>query len=381
MPTPSVLPLPDDVGPGVAAVATGVAWVDRSHWTQLELTGADRLNFLHSQTTNDFKRLQTGQGCETVFVTATARTIDLATAYINDDSVLILASPGLADRLLAWLDRYIFPADQVAVRDRSAEFACFTVLGPESAAWLDRVGLLNLAIGQVLPLHHHQTVVWQGNSVQIAAGSGLAVPGFTLWLAAGEPAAALVAAFNEAGLPALSETDWEILRIQQGRPKPGQELTDEFNAVEAALWRGISLNKGCYIGQETIARLDTYKGVRQQLWGIYLPGCSEAIAPGTPLFLPDSDPVTETTDPKPASEPDTSEPDTSELDTNESAVPTIRPIGQITSSWRSETGVIALGYVRTKAGGAGLAVVAHTDQAQWPGIVLELPFATRDRLV
>ncbi|MCO5574085.1 hypothetical protein L7F22_027862 [Adiantum nelumboides] len=65
---------------------------------------------------------------------------------------------------------------------------------------------------------------------------------------------------------------WEHLRIVKGRPAPGKELTDEFNVLEAGLWDTISLSKGCYIGQETVARLVTYQCVKQHLVGLALNG-------------------------------------------------------------------------------------------------------------
>jgi hypothetical protein len=61
---------------------------------------------------------------------------------------------------------------------------------------------------------------------------------------------------------------YQRLRIEQGRLMPGFELTDDYNPLDAGLWNTISFNKGCYIGQETIARLDTYNGVKLNLFGV-----------------------------------------------------------------------------------------------------------------
>ena len=72
------------------------------------------------------------------------------------------------------------------------------------------------------------------------------------------------------------------MRIQQGRPKSDRELTEDYNPLEAGLWQTISFEKGCYIGQETIARLNTYKGVKQKLWGIKL---DRSVSPQTPIFV------------------------------------------------------------------------------------------------
>lgn len=69
------------------AMHYGVALIDRSHWGRISVAGPDCMNFMHNQTTNDFKRLKPGQGCDTVFVTATARTLELATAYVTANQV------------------------------------------------------------------------------------------------------------------------------------------------------------------------------------------------------------------------------------------------------------------------------------------------------
>jgi folate-binding Fe-S cluster repair protein YgfZ len=92
----------------IQAARQGVALVDLSHWGRLVISDDDRIRFLHNQSTNNFQRLQPGQGCDTVFVTSTARTIDLATAYVTEDAVLLLVSPNRRHQLTEWLDRYIF---------------------------------------------------------------------------------------------------------------------------------------------------------------------------------------------------------------------------------------------------------------------------------
>ncbi|HEY9698039.1 MAG TPA: folate-binding protein [Trichocoleus sp.] len=239
---------------------------DRSHWGRILVTGDDRLRFLHNQTTNNFQILEPGQGCDTVFVNPTARTIDLVTAYVLEDAVLLLTSPGYAPKLIAWMDQYIFFADKVDLKDITSTTAAFSLMGSESDALLQGIGG-GAIMGESFATH--QMLSLGGVEVRVAAGSGLAIPGYTLIVEA-EQAALLWKALVEAGATPIGEQAWNQLRILQGRPLPGQELTEDYNPLEAGLWYTISLNKGCYIGQETIARLHTYKGVKQQLWGIKL---------------------------------------------------------------------------------------------------------------
>ncbi|MEO0541568.1 MAG: folate-binding protein, partial [Cyanobacteria bacterium P01_A01_bin.105] len=80
---------------GIDAAKTATALLDRSDWGCLRVADADRLRFLHNQTTNEMQSLQPGQGCRTVFVTSTARTMDVVSAYVRDDDVLLLTSPGM----------------------------------------------------------------------------------------------------------------------------------------------------------------------------------------------------------------------------------------------------------------------------------------------
>jgi len=88
------------------------------------LTEEDRIRYLHNQSTNDFQRLKPGLGCDTVIVTSTARTIDLVTAYVLEDAVLLLVSPNRRQYLMDWLDRYIFADRQLTdVTDQTATFS------------------------------------------------------------------------------------------------------------------------------------------------------------------------------------------------------------------------------------------------------------------
>ena len=287
------------------AAETGVALCDRSEWGRIWLSGADRLRFLHNQTTNDIQSLKPGQSCDTVFVTSTGRTIDLATAYILEDAILLLVSPGYSQKLMEWMDRFIFFADKVELKDITESTIAFSLLGISSDALMDKLGVSIAPQSTV----SHQLFTLAETEVRVAAGSGLTTPGYTL-IADRDRAAALWQSLTEAGAVPLGEQLWQQLRIAQGRPAPGQELTEEINPLEAGLWQTISLSKGCYIGQETIARLHTYKGVKQQLWGVQL---SQPAEPETPVFSGEE------------------------------------KIGKLTSCIETQSGWLGLAYIRTKA--------------------------------
>jgi folate-binding protein YgfZ len=311
----------------LTAAREGVALCDRSHWGLLQISGEDRLRYLHNQSTNDFNRLQPGQGCDTVFITSTGRTLDLATAYVTEDAVLVLVSPNRRQQLLEWLDRFIFPFDRVELVDLESKYAVFSLIGSKSDSLLQKLAI-DAVIGQ--PQHNHQLVNIDDAQLRIAVGSGLGIPGYTLIVAATH-APTVWSKLIATGAVPTGDRIWEQLRIQQGRPFPDRELTEDYNPLEAGLWHAISFDKGCYIGQETIARLNTYKGVKQRLWGVEL---SEPTAPGTPVTVDDS------------------------------------KVGIITSCTNTSQKAFGLAYIRTKAGGAGLEVQAGKAS----GKLIAVPF-------
>jgi folate-binding protein YgfZ len=317
-------------GKDTAAIQTareGVVVCDRSEWGIIRVADDDRLRFLHNQSTNDFQRLKPGEGCDTVMVTSTARTIDLVTGYVLDDAVFLLVSPGRRHFLLQWLDRYIFFTDKVQLTDITEDTGTFSLIGPGSDAMIEKLGAGSL-IGQ--PYGSHILV----DGLRVAVGSGLALPGYTLIFPIAQKQK-IWEQILEYGALELSDRGWEILRILQGRPAPDLELTDDYNPLEVGLWQTVSFNKGCYIGQETIARLNTYKGVKQYLWGIRL---NAPVEPETIITIGDE------------------------------------KVGKLTSYTETPDGHFGLGYIRSKAGGVGLKV----QVGETAGEVVSIPFVSHE---
>jgi tRNA-modifying protein YgfZ len=313
------------------AAKTGAAIYDSSAWGKILVSDQDRLRFLHNQSTADFEKRQVGEVVDTVFVTSTARTIDLATGLILDDQVLLIVSPSRREYLFNWLDKYIFFADRVTLKDVTDSFASFTLMGAKSAEILAQLGCPNLA---ELAQSSHQLYQVDGIEVRIAIGTELGLPGYRLIVDRSQ-SASLLQALTNLGAVTLDEDAWECLRIAQGRPKPDAELTEDYNPLEVGLWQTISFSKGCYIGQETIARLNTYKGVKQYLWGVKLAG---SVAVGTVITVDGE------------------------------------KVGVLTSCSDVDGEILGLGYVRSKAGGVGLQVIVG-DMA---GEIISLPFVQHE---
>jgi tRNA-modifying protein YgfZ len=308
-----------------------VAIYDSSHWGKILVGDRDRLRFLHNQSTAAFEKRKSGEGCDTVFVTSTARTIDLATGLILADEVLLIVSPNRRKYLFDWLDRYIFFADRVTLKDVTDSTASFTLMGEESRAVLTQLGCPDLTD---LPVHAHILCTLDGIETRMAIGTELGLPGYRL-ICDRSVATQLWQKLTALGAIPLGENAWEVLRIQQGRPKPDAELTEDYNPLEVGLWDSIFFDKGCYIGQETIARLNTYKGVKQYLWGVKL---AKSVDIGTPLTV--------------AGE----------------------KVGVLTSCTETDTGIFGLGYVRAKAGGVGLKI--SLDNVE--GEIVDIPFVRHE---
>lgn len=287
-------------------------WPDA--WGLFQLTGADRARFLHNQTTQQIQGLKPGQWTETIFVNSTGRTLDLATVLVQEDYIWVRVSPQRRQFLAQWMERYLFPLDKVEVEDISLGQGFLTVLGPQAADFFRPWDFSLPQDGEF------SQFTWSGGELLVTPETGLDLPGFTLWF----PHSVLLSLQNfclEQNYPLVTPEQWHYFRLQQGRPAADCELTEDYNPLEAGLWRAIAFDKGCYIGQETIARLNTYQGVKQRLWGLDL---EAAVAPFTPLTV--------------AGE----------------------KVGLVTSVAQRGSKAIGLGYVKTKAGGAGLCLQAGT---------------------
>ncbi|XP_075652057.1 putative transferase At1g60990, chloroplastic isoform X1 [Castanea sativa] len=333
------------------AVDNGVVVVDLSHYGRIRVSGEDRIQFLHNQSTADFECLHEGQGCDTVFVTPTARTIDLSHAWIMKNAVLLVVSPVTCQSITEMLNKYIFPADKVEIQDITKQTSLFVLAGPRSNQVMEGLNLGDL-VGQPYGTHRHFSVCFNdfldccmsnlcllvysrvnGMPVTVGVGNIISEEGFSLLLTPAAAESVWKTILSLGAIP-MGSNAWEKLRVLQGRPAPQKELTNEFNVLEAHLWNSISLNKGCYKGQETISRLVTYDGVKQRLWGIHLSAPAE---PGSPITING------------------------------------KKVGKVTSyaSGRKESEHFGLGYIKRQAASEGDTVVVGDNIT---GTVVEVPF-------
>jgi len=249
-------------------------------------TQADAVRFVDNFVTAAVSPLPSGGGSEAFFTDVRGWVIALTMILRTEEGLEIVADAGLGPRLREHLDRYHI-REQVSLVDVSAETAAVLVAGPAAAA------ALALLIGPeaALPAAEldHVTVPREGGPLRIvrvtAAGAGRGCDGF--WIRGSRGAIDSVArALAAAGLPAIDEAALEAARITAGYPAaadiPEKTLPQELGRDE----RAISFTKGCYLGQETVARLDALGHVNRRLVLLAIdasepPACPAAIQLGT----------------------------------------------------------------------------------------------------
>jgi len=256
-----------------AAHSSSVLVDHSSTFGRFILTDRDRLDLLHRMSTNDMNGLKLGEGCATVLTTALARIIDQLVVWNRDDTALAVAGAGRIRTVRMWLQKHIFFNDKVQTRDVSGEMLHFGLYGKAASEVAER-----LAPGSsALSLHHFKEISVNDQSVLIARAFPIAGDGFTI-IAPESIRADVIGLLYD--IPTISETDYDLLRIESGIPAAGHELTEDYIPLEAGLWDAVSFRKGCYIGQEIIARMESRNKLARTLITLRSP---KPITVGTPL--------------------------------------------------------------------------------------------------
>jgi folate-binding protein YgfZ len=231
--------------------------------TLLHLRGPDTLRFLHGQTSADLERASAGAWIRTCCISPTGRMRALAEVLVEREGAWLVISHGDAAAVRAGLDRVLFPADQVE-------------LGALQPAWLlTPLPSLSPAVATPTPAGPPAALQWQA----LPADQGWRLgPGWLLHQLTALPA-------ELEALPPLGADEQERWRLQQGLPAEPAELNDGTNPFELGLADRVSLSKGCYVGQETLAKLATYDGVKQQLRRWHLPQPEEGSGAEQPTPL------------------------------------------------------------------------------------------------
>lgn len=327
------------------ALTSTVGVVDLSARGRLVLLGADRQKMLNGQVTNNVLTLRPGQGCYAALVDAKARMLSDLNIYALADELLLDFEPGLSATVAARLEKFII-SDDVQVIDASPHYGLLSLQGRKAGAIVDALGLVptpprgageiafaNDAVHGQLYLAHQPRCGERGVDLFAPVGS---LP--ALW-------EALVSQARAIGGRPVGAQALEVARVEAGIPRYGADMDATNLPPEAGIAeRAISYTKGCYSGQEVIARIRTYGQVAKALRGLRLsvsdPGAASP-SRGTRLFRAGKD------------------------------------VGYVTSAvWSPAVGTqIALGYVRRECHQPGVELAVGGPESETRATIVPLPFA------
>ena len=330
------------------AVRRDVGIADLSYRGRYRLVGEDRAKFLHRIISNDVETLSVGQGTYAMILTHRGKIIADFNVYVLEDMIGIDTAPETTETLFNELDKYII-ADDVEISDLTAGTGAIAVHGPRSSALVQSVLGINGITG--FPERHHylhEADALFNSRVVCARTDTTGEIGYTLYTSAEALAPLwerLVCEGERFNVQPIGWNALESLRIEAGIPRYGTELTDAVIPLEAELEHAIDFEKGCYIGQEIVARMKYRGHPNRLLRGIEIDDMSASaesfeLPHGTQVFHAD------------------------------------KAVGWITSTTFAPTlgKPIALAYVRMAVTEAGSRVQIATSDGQVHGTIALLPF-------
>lgn len=236
----------------------------------LRIEGEDRISFLQRQTTNDLSLLAPGAALLTVLITPAARILDALTVIEEEGALIVLTLPGYSESTARYLRSRIFFMDKVSVHNPDAELIQVDLFGGDAEVVLKSLGLSRVPQG-----NQAISAQWDGVGYRVLAKSAAVGLGYRL-LVPSTQGKAFLEALEQAGVMRLQPEDYHVRRVEAGIPAPGSELSEAYTPLEVGLGSAVSHSKGCYTGQEVIARQTTYDKITQHLCGLKLERSVEA---------------------------------------------------------------------------------------------------------
>ena len=241
-----------------AALTTGVAVLDRSHMGRVVATGGDALDLINRFSTNETIGLTDGDVVVTVLTSDIGRVMELITIVKRSatESVLMTGA-GAEEMVVEWLDRYNFGEDcEFSVV--TSDSAQLTISGPDVAGLGVPLPQAGCAIDADIG----------GVAVEFVRVAGPALDSYEILVGDSAGAGTVWDALFDAGATPVGEDAFNVVRVERGLPARVSELSDRVNPLEAGLEPYVNFTKGCYMGQEVIARLDTYDKIQRHLVGL-----------------------------------------------------------------------------------------------------------------
>lgn len=325
------------------AVRQTVGIADLSHRGKLRVTGEDRVKWLQSVISNDILPLQPGQGRYSAFLTHKGKMLTYFRLYMQNEAVMLEDVGEIGDTTFQALRKFLLYGTKAKMENCGDSWGLLLISGPkaaqvvQSAYGVDVTGLqpVDFVTAQIGGYHALLTRTEETGEVDLEVF--IPVDGLlTAWTNAMQAGAKL-------GIKAIGNHAREALRMEAGIPKAGSDLNEEIVPPEANLeGKAFSLNKGCYPGQEVVARMDTYGNVRRKLVGLVL---NDSVVPphGAKLYSGD------------------------------------REVGWISSAVRSPqlNKVIAFGFPLRDFSTPGTELTVAVESSKYPATILPLPFYTK----
>jgi folate-binding protein YgfZ len=319
-----------------AALREGAGVLDLSFRGRLCALGADAQIFLNGQVTNNVKDLKIGEGCYAALVSAKGKLHSDLNIYRLENEMLLDFEPGYSESVAQRLQKFVI-AEDVEIIDAAPLYGLLSVQGPKAAEVVGDLSPRFIVSSKPMDLIKVEEAAF--GEIYLVSQPRLRSQGLDLFVP--------VTAMNDVAERLLAQggrlCGWQALetvRIESGVPRFGADMDETNLAPEALDGRAISYAKGCYIGQEVIARIRTYGQVAKSLRMLKLDSEGKEAPPrGTKLFSGDKE------------------------------------VGSITSAvWSPALGaIVALGYVRREANQAGTPLEARTARGGIPAQIVDVP--------
>ncbi len=270
----------------INSLFNGVALRFLSNKYIYELKGKDTLDFLNRIATNSLNNLQKGQLQRTFFTTEKGRIIDLTLLLNFEDYNLLVCNKYNKDKIFSWISRYII-ADDVKINDTQNKYSLLELTGPQANSFITLItgnGISEMDGNQFKVIHTEGMMFFVLKLFELNGD-------IKYWLLSDhENGKKLVDYITENkgvfDFNFVGEDAYNLYRIEKGFPSTPEELNDKNNPLEVGLIDFVDFKKGCYIGQEVIARLDTYHKVKRHLKCVVI---SSEINIELPVLLSDKD--------------------------------------------------------------------------------------------
>ena len=231
---------------GYTALHESAAWLDISSRGRIRASGEDRQRLLHAICSNAVEGLAPGQGVDAFFLNAQGRIQSDSRIFVAEDHVLIDCEPQARQALLDHINSYII-MDDVRLEDAAGSTAAIALEGPRSDEIAGR------ALGEVLPPSERYAHCESGG-IRLLRASLSGQPGLWLICSPGQKDE-LLQKLQTAGAAPGSDQDFRVVRVENRRPRFGEDYSSANIPHETTLLNAVSFSKGCYLGQEIVERV------------------------------------------------------------------------------------------------------------------------------